>query len=97
MAGDRFTSGSYEDTRRRLSAGSQSEQSEQYESSLAHGEGERACRRGGEGGVDGERVSCGSSDSIGGVVSLRSGVSFSGQCVGGACVTYSDDDDSDAS
>ena len=97
MAGDRFTSGSYEETRRRLSAGSQSEQSEQYESSLAHGDGERACRRGGEGGVDGERVSCGSSDSIGGVVSLRGGVSFNVRCVGGVGATYSDDDESDVS
>lgn len=55
----------------RLSAGSQSEQSEQYESSLLHGDGERWCVEDVDAErLEGERVSCGRSESIGGVGSL---------------------------
>ena len=61
--------GSSEETRSRFNAGSQSEHSEQYETSLSVGEGER--REIGEEIWDGERVSCGRSKMVGGVLSLE--------------------------
>ena len=66
--GDDLMCGSGVVVRLRLSACSHSEQSEQYDASLSHGEAERFAGERRDFGSEGDRVSCGTSKLLGGVL-----------------------------